>query len=130
MSADYQATEKLVLNFGAAYSVAESGMHGISHVAPFDATGTLAAFYNADGDSSKTVGTDAGWENRIGLVETYSDLEYTQLDLTVGGSYDFTERLYASASMTYSEFDSKEDYVFGDESGSAYFGYLGVGYRF
>jgi len=105
-------------------------MNGINHVAPFDATGTLADFYNADSDSSKTVGTDTGWENRIGLVETYSDLEYSRLDLTAGGTYDFTERLYTSCSVTYSELDAEEEYVFGDEDGTAYFAFLGVGYRF
>jgi hypothetical protein len=130
MNANYQATEKLVLNFGVVYNHAESGMSSINHVAPFDATGTLAAFYNADSDSSKTVGTDEGWENRVGRVENYSDLEYTQIDLTVSGQYDFTERLYTSASLTYSDFDSDEEYVYGDESGSSYHGYAGIGYRF
>ena len=130
MNANYQATEKLALNFGIVYNHAESGMESISHVAPFDATGTLAGFYNADGDSSKTVGTDEGWENRIGLVENYSDLEYTQIDLTVAGQYDFTERLYTTASLTYSDFDSDEEYVYGDESGSSYYGFVGVGYRY
>ncbi len=106
-------------------------MHGISHVQPFDAAGdNLAAWYNGDGDSAKTVGTDGGWENRIGLVETYSDLEYSQLDLTVGGTYNFSERLYTTASLTFSDFDSDEEYVFGDESGDSYYGYVGVGYRF
>ena len=105
-------------------------MSGINHVAPFDATDTLAGFYNADSDSSKTVGTDSGWENRIGLVETYSDLEYSRLDLTAGGTYEFTERLYTTCSLTYSELDAEEEYVFGDEDGRAYFAFLGVGYRF
>jgi hypothetical protein len=106
-------------------------MNSINHVQPFDAEGdNLANWYNGDGDSLKTVGTDEGWENRIGLVENYSDLEYTQIDLTVAGQYDFTERLYTSASLTYSDFDSDEEYVYGDESGSSYHGYVGVGYRF
>ena len=131
MNANYQATEKLALNFSAVYNYAEAGMSSINHVQPFDAAGdNLAAWYNGDGDSSKTVGTDEGWENRIGLVENYSDLEYTQIDLTVGGQYDFTERLYTSASLTYSDFDSDEEYVYGDESGSSYHGYAGIGYRF
>ena len=106
-------------------------MSGISHVAPFDAAGdNLAAWYNNTGDSAKTVGESLGWEDRLPLVENYSDLEYTQIDLTVGGVYDFTERLYTSASLTYSDFDSDEEYVYGDESGSSYYGYVGVGYRF
>ena len=84
----------------------------------------MAGFYN--GDAPSTNGTvltnteDIGWENRIGLVEDYSELEYTRIDLTI----------YTSASLTYSDFDADEDYVYGDESGSSYYGYAGVGYRF
>ena len=132
MSADYQASEKLLLNFGATFNYAESGMHSINNVAPFiaDPAGNLSGFYNSDGDSWKTFGSDDGWENRIGQVETYSDLKYTQIDLTVGGTYNFSDRLYTSASLTYSDFDSDEEYVYGDESGSSYYGYAGVGYRF
>jgi hypothetical protein len=107
-------------------------MQGISHVAPFtaDPTGNLSGFYNSDSDSWKTVGTDEGWENRIDRVETYSDLEYTRIDLSIGGIYNFTERLYTTANLTYSDFDSDEEYVYGDESGSSYYGHVGVGYRF
>ncbi len=89
-------------------------------MAPFDATiagGPLAGFYNA-------------FEPRIGSVVSYSDLEYTQLDLTVAGTYNFTDRLYTTASLTFSDFEADEEYVYGDESGDAYYGYLGLGYRF
>jgi len=113
------------------YNNAESGMHGISLVAPFaPAGGPLAGFYNPTADSPSTVGTDNGWENRIGRVETYSDLEYSQIDLTVGGTYNFNERLYTTCILTYSDFDSDEEYVYGDESGSSYYGFVGVGYNF
>ena len=129
MSADYQATEKLSLNFGATYNYAEGYMDSVSLTAPFDpvtpatdpglntANYALAGFYN-------------DFEDRIGLIENYSDLEYTQIDLSVGGTYNFSDRLYATASATYSDFDSDQDYVYGDESGSVYYGTLGVGYRF
>jgi len=131
VNADYQASEKLSLNFGASYNYAESGMHSISLTAPFDPTpGTpLFGFYNPDSPTGNVVGSE-GWENRIGLVEDYSDLEFTRIDLTVGGTYNFSDRLYTSASLTYSDFDSDEDYVYGDESGSSYYGYASVGYRF
>lgn len=119
------------MNFGAVYNHAESGMHSISLVAPFaPAGGPLAGFYNPTADSPSTVGTDSGWENRIDRVEDYSELEYTRIDLTIGGTYNFTDRLYTSANLTYSDFDADEDYVYGDESGSSYYGYAGVGYRF
>jgi hypothetical protein len=97
--------------------------------APFaPAGGPLAGFYNPDTATANTAGD--GWESRIPLVTTYSDLEYSQLDLTVGGTYDFSERLYASASLTYSDFDADQVWVYGDESGESYYGYVGVGYRF
>ena len=105
-------------------------MDSISLTAPFDpAGGPLAAFYNPDTATPQVVGSE-GWENRIGLVEDYSELEYTRIDLTIGGTYNFTDRLYTSANLTYSDFDADEDYVYGDESGSSYYGYAGVGYRF
>ena len=131
MNADYQASEKLSLNFGATYNYAESGMESISLTAPFDPEpGTpLFGFYNPDTPTGNVAGSE-GWENRIGLVEDYSDLEYTRIDLTVGGTYNFSDRLYTSASLTYSDFDSDEDYVYGDESGSSYYGYASLGYRF
>ncbi len=94
-------------------------MESISLTQPFTATPAtpLAGFYS-------------DFEGRIGRVENYSDLEYTQIDLSVGGTYNFSDRLYATASATYSDFDSDEEYVYGDESGSVYYGTLGVGYRF
>ena len=117
------------MNFGATYNYAEGGMSGIVLTAPFaPAGGPLAGFYNPTTATANTAGD--GWESRIGLVETYSDLEYTQYDLTVGCKYDFTERLYTTASLTYSDFDADEEYVYGDESGSSYYGFVGVGYRF
>ncbi len=119
MSADYQATEKLNVNLNATYNMAEAGMSGISLTEPFAPTPGLPLdiFYS-------------DFEGRIGLVENYSDLEYTQINISLGGTYDFTERLYVTAMTTYSDFDSDEEYVYGDESGSVYYGSLGVGYRF
>ena len=63
-------------------------------------------------------------------IAGYSDLSYEQYQITVGGTYDFTERMYASASMTYDKFASGDTYVYGDEDGDAYYSYLGFGYRF
>jgi predicted porin len=117
MGADYQATEKLSIDASITYNQAEASMESISLTEPFTPTGVLEAFYS-------------DFEDRIGLVENYSDLEYTQIDVSIGGSYDFTDRLYATASATYSDFDSDEEYVYGDESGSAYYGNVGIGYRF
>ena len=107
-------------------------MSDISLFRPFDpAGGPLAGFYNPGPTTRPPAPVpSSGWEARIPLVETYSDLEYQRIDLTVGGSYSFTERLYTTASLTYSDFDADEEYVFGDESGEAYYGYVSMGYRF
>jgi len=124
----------LKLNFGATYNHAEGGMDSISLTAPFAPTsGTpLAGFYNPGPTPGPplTPVPSSGWEARIPLVKNYSDLEYTRIDLSVGGTYSFNERLYATASLTFSDFDADEEYVYGDESGSSYYGYTGVGYRF
>lgn len=116
------------LNFGIIYNDAEGGMDSIQLTAPFDpAGGPLAGFYGPDAAPSASAG---GWEDRIPLVKEYSDLAYQQFDLTVGGTYNFSEQLYTTAMVTYSDFNSDEAYVYGDEDGSMYYGYLGVGYRF
>ena len=64
------------------------------------------------------------------LIDEYSDLSYEQFQVTVGGTYNFTPSCYTSASFTYDKFISDETYVYGDEDGEAYYGYLGFGYRF
>jgi len=63
-------------------------------------------------------------------VDEYSDLAYQQYQFTLGGTYEFTDAFYTSASATYDIFRSKEAYVYGDEDGKAYYAYLGFGYRF
>ena len=118
MTTGYQATEKLSLNFGVVYNYAEGYMDSVSLTQPFTAAGGPLLLYYSD------------FEGRIGKIENYSDLEYTQIDFSVGGTYNFSDRLYATAAATYSDFDSEEEYVYGDESGSAYYGNVGVGYRF
>jgi hypothetical protein len=129
LNADYQATEKLSLNFGVIYNNAEGTMDGIALNEPFD------PYNNVDdpglpGANYLLGRSYADFEGRIGLVEDYSDLEYQQIDVTLGGTYSFTDRLYTTAMATYRDFNSDEDYVYGDEDGTAYYGYLGVGYRF
>ena len=63
-------------------------------------------------------------------VENYSDLDYEQMNLLVGGTYAFTPAFYMTAEAEYAEFTDNEVYVYGDQSGEYYRGNLGVGYRF
>ena len=114
LSATYQATEKLLLNAGFTYNDAEDSWD-----------------WNF-GDRPALLGNGA-YENLDGYnneIDSYSDLSYEQYQTTVGGTYQFTEALYASASFTYDVFNSHEEYVYGDEDGEAFSGYVGVGYRF
>jgi len=69
------------------------------------------------------------WEMN-NLVDEYSDLAYQQYQFTLGGTYEFTDAFYTSASATYDIFRSKQAFVYGDEDGKAYYAYLGFGYRF
>lgn len=63
-------------------------------------------------------------------IDEYSDLSYEQYQVTVGGTYNFTPACYMTASLTYDKFKSDETYVYGDEDGEAYYGYIGFGHRF
>ena len=64
------------------------------------------------------------------LIDSYSDLSYQQYQFTAGGTYNFTSSFYANISATYDVFDMGEEYVYGDEDGTAYYGYAGIGWNF
>lgn len=64
------------------------------------------------------------------LIDEYSDLEYEQYEFTLGATYHFTDAFYTTVSCSYDIFESDEDYVYGDEDGKAYSGYLAFGYNF
>lgn len=132
---DYQATEKLQLNAGITYNKAEDSWEW--------GTFTERAALLAEGgpqaglpltDSTQPPGAYAPvdfdtWEQNNN-IDSYSDLSYEQYQLTVGGTYNFTDRLYTNASFTYDIFNMGETYVYGDEDGTAYYGYVGVGWKF
>jgi hypothetical protein len=63
-------------------------------------------------------------------VETYSDLEYSQVDLTLGGTFAFTENFYLAAQATYSKLEDNEAYVYGDLDADMIVASVGIGYRF
>ncbi len=64
-----------------------------------------------------------------GIVE-YSDLDYEQVNVLVGGSYMFTPNFYMTAEAEFAEFTDNEEYVYGDQSGEFYRGNVGIGYNF
>ena len=63
-------------------------------------------------------------------MDEYSDLSYEQYQITLGGTYNFTEAFYTTVSGTYDIFESDEEYVYGDEDGKAISGYVAIGYKF
>lgn len=63
-------------------------------------------------------------------IDEYSDLSYEQYQLTLGGTYNFTDTFYTKTSFTYDIFKMDEEYVYGDEDGEAYYGYVGFGWTF
>lgn len=122
MSGDFQATEKLKLNAGITYNNAEDSWDW-SFVERM-ALGVVTI------RGTTPVGTAYDTSEQNNLIDTYSDLSYEQYQFTVGGTYDFTETFFTTASFTYDIFDAQETYVYGDEDGTAYYGYAGLGWRF
>ena len=123
LNANYQATEKLLLNAGITYNKAEDSWDWDFADRP------QVAFTSATG----IVGTEANGydsEDINDLMDEYSDLSYEQYQLTLGGTYNFTETFYMKASGTYDIFDAKEEYVYGDEDGDMISGYVGLGWVF
>lgn len=132
---DYQATEKLKLNAGITYNKAQEDWEW----GTFTERSPLLAEGGAQVNTPLTASTQAPgpyagvdfdtWEQNNN-IDSYSDLSYEQYQLTLGGTYNFTDNCYTTASVTYEVFNSDQKYVYGDEDGNALSGYLGFGYRF
>lgn len=116
LNADIQATEKLVVNTSVIYNKAEDSWDWSFVERQSLVLGGGAYDYNS-------------WEQN-NLIDSYSDLSYEQYQITAGGTYNFTDMLYANASFTYDIFNAGETYVYGDEDGTAYYGYVGLGWKF
>ncbi len=129
---DYQATEKLALNAGFTYNNAEDSWdwNDFTERATVLREDDLTPInVSAAGPGQYAPVNYDTWEQNKN-IDSYSDLSYEQIQVTVGGTYNFTPSCYTTASLTYDKFISDEDYVYGDEDGEAYYGYLGFGYRF
>lgn len=130
---DYQATEQLKLNAGFTYNNAKDRWDWkFSERAPLypqDDLSTPLADTGIEAPGQYASTNYDTWEMN-NQIDSYSDLAYEQFQVTVGGTYNFTPSCYTTASLTYDKFISDEMYVYGDEDGTAYYGYLGFGYRF
>ncbi len=125
LGADYQATEKLKLNSSFVYNNAKDSWDWKFGDRP--SLSWLGSSLNIPGAIDQTNYDTSAQNNQI---DGYSDLSYEQFEITMGGTYQFTEAFYSTASATYDVFKSKQDYVYEDEDGQAYYAYLGFGYRF
>jgi hypothetical protein len=52
------------------------------------------------------------------MVNTYSDLDYTQVEATLGGNYAIGEKTHVYGSVTLMDLQDDEEYVYGDLSGT------------
>jgi len=137
---DYQATEKLQLNAGVVYNKSEDSWDwDFSERAPMLREAYIDADDNLVAASVlKDVGVESGPLAAVNYddyalnnqIDSYSDLEYEQYEFTLGATYHFTDAFYTNVSGTYNIFESDEEYVYGDEDGKSYSGYLAFGYKF
>lgn len=122
---DYQATQKLNLNGGVTYNFAESSWDwNFAQRPTLEWTGLAL---DVDGAAPNTAYDTWDQNNQM---DEYSDLSYEQYSFTFGATYDFTSAFYSKIQGTYDIFESEEEYVYGDEDGKAFSGYVAVGYKF
>ena len=125
LNVNFQATEQLMLNAGFTYNKAEDSWNWDFEDRPsLDFVGATTVV----GDGTLDTNYDSEAQNN--LMDEYSDLSYEQYQINLGGTYNFTEAFYTKASFTYDIFDAEEEFVYGDEDGTAYYGYVGFGWNF
>ncbi len=122
-AADYQATKKLKINASFVYNKAQDDWEWT-----FYERASLGEVVIRSGALNAGAVYDTAELNN--LIDSYSDLSYEQYQMTIGGTYAFTENVYAKASFTYDIFDMQEEYVYGNEDGTTYYGYVGLGWKF
>ena len=69
----------------------------------------------------------AGIWDYTGMVD-YSDLDFEQFDVTVGGEYQFSARTRIKLSATYRDLTDNAGYVYGLETGTLWIVRGGVGF--
>ena len=117
VAADWQATDKLNLNGDLIYNLSED---------TWDWSFTERPSLTSMGDPV-TIYDTKGQNNRI---SSYSDLEYDTLEWNFGGTYNVNDSCYVKANVGAEYFMQDQEYVYGDEEGDVYRGYVGFGYTF
>ena len=121
-SIDYNPIPKLTLNAGGSYSLAKSKMHDVNFASDEHTDG-----YRLDNGGLWKGTYDVANANGM---EAFSELDYKVIDVNIGATYNISEKVGLSVNYNYSDVDSGEEYVYGDESGAnqAVMGF--VTYRF
>ena len=131
MNIDYLATEKLKLNAGFTYNKAEDSWDwSFSERTLMTREDTLATLADSASGPGAYAPVDYDTWDQNNNIDEYSDLSYEQYQISLGGTYNFTDTFYANVSGTYDIFEMDEEYVYGDEDGTAYYGYAGIGFNF
>jgi hypothetical protein len=121
-TANWQASDKLNLNFGVAYSMATSEIQDV----------TFISDPHTNGDRMDAL---TPWKGTYDLantndMESYSELDYNILDLNIEAMYSFSHNLDLTVNYMISDVDDRENYVYGDESGFYHSLRAWVTYRF
>jgi len=110
ISVDYEPTSKLSFNLNGSYSLASSAMHDVSFNSDVHKDGQRL---EAWGKSWKGTYDPATNNN----MEDFSKLDYTILDIDAGVTYALNKSVALGISYHYSDTNTDEEYVYGDESG-------------
>jgi len=124
MAADWQATDKLNLNGDLTYNLSEDTWdwsfsdRPVIQEFPVDTSGNFGEdpIYHTPEQNNK--------------IDSYSDLEYDTLEWNFGGTYNVNDSCYVKANVGAEYFMQDQEYVYGDEEGDVYRGYVGFGYTF
>ena len=102
LNLNFAATEKLNLLFTGGYVKSEASFDKIiMPEVPEEVEAEIApGYYSYD------------------MIDEYSDLSYSQLELEFGGEYRLAERTSLNARISYIDLNDDEGYVYGIESGS------------
>lgn len=109
-SLHWQASKKLALQLGMAYSIAEMEMEDV--------------WFESESWTDVTADTGAAWFGEYdpantNEMESYSKLDYTVWDLTLSASYAISNNIGLSVNYVYEDVeDDAASYVYGDEDGN------------
>ena len=120
-SVNWNVMEKLTFNAGVAYSFADMEMEDVKFPSVSYTYDQERDFNDRDmkGNPESAVKW-AGEYNPANMndMESYSDLEYSVWNISLGMSYQFSRNIGVTLNYTFEDVDSDEEYVYGDTDGT------------